>query len=204
VGHIIYRFLTRFFMRYGYGAVFAGVMLENAGLPVPGESVLLFGGFLAHEGALSLRWVIVLAIAGAIVGDNLGYLLGRHGMVELLRRLRGRFFLTERRFDRAESAILRHGAWAVFTARFVAGLRILAGPLAGGFRMRYRDFLLANAAGAVLWGTVIGVAGYVLGSSWQRLVHFARNLDVAILIVAAGVVLVWAIRMRLRRARRLS
>lgn len=201
MGHIIYRFLTRFFARYGYGAVFAGVMFENAGLPVPGESVLLFGGFLAHEGTLNLKWVIALAIAGAIVGDNLGYLAGRYGGVKLLRRMRGHAFLTERRFDQAESAILRYGAWAVFGARFITGLRILAGPLAGGVRMRYRDFLLANAAGALLWGTAIGIAGYLLGSSWQRLVHFARNLDLAVLIVVVVAALVWLARVHLGRAR---
>jgi membrane protein DedA with SNARE-associated domain len=200
VGHIIYRFLTRFFARYGYGAVFGGVMFENAGLPVPGESVLLFGGFLAHEGILKLKWVIVLAIAGAIVGDNLGYLLGRYGAVKLLRRLRGRAFLTEQRFDQAESAILRYGAWAVFVARFIIGLRILAGPLAGGVRMRYPQFLLANAAGALLWGTTIGIAGYLLGSSWQRLVRFARNLDLAVLIVVVVAALVWIVRARLGRS----
>lgn len=201
MGQIIYRFLTRFFAHYGYGAVFAGVMFENAGLPIPGESVLLFGGFLAHEGTLKLKWVIALAIAGAVVGDNLGYLAGRYGGVKLLRRLRGHAFLTERRFDQAESAILRYGAWAVFVARFITGLRILAGPLAGGVRMRYRDFLLANAAGALLWGTAIGAAGFLLGSSWQRLVHFARNLDLAILIVAAVAALVWIARVHLRRVR---
>jgi len=199
VGHIVYQFLTRFFARYGYGAVFAGVMLENAGLPVPGESVLLFGGFLAHEGTLHLNWVIVLAIAGAIIGDNLGYLVGHYGGVKLLRRLRGHAWLSAGRFDQAEKAVLRYGAWAVFTARFIVGLRILAGPLAGSVRMRYRDFLLANAAGAVLWGTTMGLAGYLLGSSWQRLVHFARNVNLAILIVVVAALLIWIFRARLGR-----
>lgn len=202
MGHIVYHFLTRFFARYGYGAVFAGVMLENAGLPVPGESVLLFGGFLAHEGTLHLKWVIALAILGAIVGDNLGYLVGHYGGVKLLHRVRGHALLSAGRFDRAEKAVLRYGAWAVFTARFVIGLRILAGPLAGGVRMRYRDFLLANAAGALVWGTTMGIAGYLLGSSWRRLVHFARNLDLAILIAIAAAVLIWILRARLAPARR--
>lgn len=202
MGHIVYAFLTRFFARYGYGAVFAGVMLENAGLPVPGESVLLFGGFLAHEGTLALRWVIVLAVAGAIVGDNLGYLLGRYGGVKLLRRARGHAFFTARRFDQAEGAVLRYGAWAVFAARFVIGLRMLAGPLAGGFRMRYRDFLVANAAGALVWGATMGVGGYALGSSWERLVHFARDFDLAAMIAVAVLVLAWLVRLQLGRARR--
>lgn len=199
MGHIIYSFLTRFFARYGYGAVFGGVMFENAGLPIPGESVLLFGGFLAHEGTLNLKWVITLAIAGAIVGDNLGYLAGRYGGVKLLRRLRGRAFLSEKRFDQAQSAILRYGAWAVFTARFIVGLRILAGPLAGGVRMRYRHFLLANAAGALLWGTTMGMVGFLLGSSWHRLVHIASNLDLTILIAAVLVALVWYVRVHFSR-----
>jgi membrane protein DedA with SNARE-associated domain len=82
------------------------------------------------------------------------------------------------------------------------GLRILAGPLAGGVRMRYRDFLFANAAGAVLWGITMGVAGYLLGSSWQRLVRFARNVDLAILIVVVATVLIWILRARLGRWRR--
>jgi membrane protein DedA with SNARE-associated domain len=202
VGHVIYHFLTRLFARHGYGAVFAGVMLENAGLPIPGEAVLLFGGFLAHEGTLNLKWVIVLAVSGAIVGGNLGYLLGRAGGADLLRRLRGHAFLTERRFDRAEGAILRYGAWAVFGARFVIGLRILAGPLAGGVRMRYRDFLAANAAGALLWGVTMGLAGYVLGSSWHRLLSFARDVDVAALIVVAVIALIGFARMWLGRRRR--
>jgi len=202
VGHIVYQFLTRFFTHYGYGAVFAGVMLENAGLPVPGESVLLFGGFLAHEGTLRLKWVIVLAIAGAIVGDNLGYLVGHYGGVKVLRRMRGHALLPAGRFDQAEKAVLRYGAWAVFTARFIVGLRILAGPLAGSVRMRYRDFFVANAAGAALWGTTMGAAGYLLGSSWQRLVHFARNIDLAILIVVVAAVLIWILRAWLGRWRR--
>ncbi|HEV3278402.1 MAG TPA: DedA family protein [Terriglobia bacterium] len=201
MGHIIYRFLTRLFARYGYGAVFAGVMLENAGVPVPGETVLLFGGFLAHQGTLGLKAVIGFAIAGAIVGDNLGYWIGRSGGVKLLRRLRGRAFLSERIFDKAENAVLRYGAWAVFAARFVMGLRIVAGPLAGGFRMRYRNFLLANACGAVLWGTTIGVAGYLLGSSWDRLVYFARDVDLAALIAATVVALILVARALLGRRR---
>ena len=194
---LIFQLLSRFFAHYGYGAVFFGVMLENTGLPVPGESVLLFGSFLAHQDVLRLKWVIVAAILGAIAGDNAGYVIGYYGGAALLRRLRGRAFFPEHRFDQAESAVLRYGASAVFVARFITGLRILAGPLAGAFRMRYSRFLLANVAGAMAWAATVGAAGYLLGTSWDRLVRFAGRLDWAVLILAAAIlIVVWILRRR--------
>jgi membrane protein DedA with SNARE-associated domain len=188
--------LSRFFAQYGYGTVFFGVMLENAGLPVPGETVLLFGGFLAHRHSLRLAWVVVAAMAGATVGDNLGYLAGHYGGTALVRRYRGTWFFSAERYDRTESAVLKYGHWAVFVARFITGLRIVAGPLAGAFRMQYPRFLLANFAGAVVWAAAIGAAGYALGSSWQRLVHFGKELDWIALGVAAALVLAIVYRRR--------
>jgi len=192
----LFHLLSRFFARYGYGTVFFGVMLENAGLPVPGETVLLFGGFLAHRHALRLTWVVVAAMAGATVGDNLGYLAGLYGGTALVRRYRVWSLLSAARYDRAERAVLRYGHWAVFVARFITGLRILAGPLAGAFRMTYSRFLLANFAGAVVWAATIGAVGYALGSSWQRLVHFGKQLDWIVLGAAAAVVLAIVYRTR--------
>jgi len=200
VGQAIFQLLSRLFAHYGYGAVFAGVMLENAGVPVPGETTLLFGGFLAHQGVLRLKWVVLTAIVGAAVGDNAGYALGHYGGTALVRRLRGRAWLSEHRFDQAERAMLRYGAWAVFTGRFITGLRIVAGPLAGALRMGYARFLLANVAGAIVWATAIGAAGYLLGTSWERLAHFASTLNwIVLAVVAAGIVAFVIVRRRVRR-----
>lgn len=194
----LFDFLSRFFAHYGYATVFLGVMLENAGLPLPGETVLLLGAFQAHHGGLQLRWVVANAFAGACAGGSLGYLLGYYGGPELVRRARGRAFVSEHRFDRAERTFQKYGVWAVFVARFIVGLRILVGLLAGAFRMRFALFFFANAAGAIAWALVMGAIGYALGSSWQRLVHFVRDLDWAVLIavVIAVAIGVWRHRVR--------
>jgi len=192
-----FQLLSDFFARYGYSVVFFGVMLENSGLPVPGETVLLFSGFLAYHGRLSLGRAIFTAIAGATLGDSLGYLVGRWGGTALVNRYRDRFLLSARRFDRAQALILRFGHWAVFVARFITGLRVIAGPLAGAFLMPYPRFLLANLSGAVVWAFTIGWVGYLFGSNWQRLVHLFKQVDAAILLAVVVVILiVWVVYRR--------
>lgn len=179
-------------------------MLENAGVPVPGETIVLFGGFLAHQGTVRIDWVIVTAAAGGTVGDNLGYLVGYYGGTPLIERLRRRLMFSRERFDSAEQAVLKYGPWAVFVARFITGLRIVAGPLAGAFRMDYLKFLLANSTGAILWASAIGAIGYTLGSNWDRLLRFMKDFDWAVLGVIVAVALGLAYRsvQRARRARR--
>ena len=200
-----FQLLSDFFARYGYSVVFFGVMLENSGLPVPGETVLLFSGFLAYHGRLSLGRAIFTAIAGATLGDSLGYLVGRWGGTALVNRYRDRFLLSARRFDRAQALILRFGHWAVFVARFITGLRVIAGPLAGAFLMPYPRFLLANFSGAVVWAFTIGWAGYLFGSNWQRLAHLFKQVDTAILVAVAVVVLiVWVVYRRKSSGQKVS
>jgi len=186
VADTIFQALARFFRDYGYWTVFFGVMLENAGIPVPGETVLLFAGFLAYHGHLRLGRAILTAIVGATIGDSLGYLIGHVGGTALISRLRGRFFMSERRYDRAQRLVLKHGYWAVFVARFITGLRMLAGPFAGAFLMPYPRFLMFNFAGAVVWAIVIGGVGFVFGSNWARLVHLFKEADLTILVIVAG------------------
>ena len=194
----LFQIFSRFFAHYGYWAIFFGVMLENAGLPVPGETILLFGAFLAHEGTVRIEWVITVGAAGATVGDNLGYLAGHYGGTRLIGWVRRRVLLSQAHFDRAERAVLRHGPWAVFLARFITGLRVVAGPLAGAFRMVYRKFLLANLTGAIVWASVIGAVGYTVGSNWDRLMRLMRDFDWAVVgaIVLVVIVLIY------RRVRR--
>lgn len=200
MAHDLYHLLARFFADYGYAAVFLGVMLENAGVPLPGETVLLFGAFLAHAGNLQLRWVVANAMAGATCGGALGYLLGYTGGLPLVRWFRGRAFVSEHRFDRAERTFLKHGVWAVLGGRFITGLRILVGLLAGAFRLRFGVFFLANLAGAIVWAVAIGALGYALGTSWERLVRLVKTLDWILLlaVLAAIAIIAWRRRGRSR------
>jgi membrane protein DedA with SNARE-associated domain len=201
---VLFNLLSKFFARYGYAAVFLGVMLENAGLPLPGESVLLFGSFLAHQGALSLWWVIANAFAGGTAGGSLGYFIGRLGGPDMVRRMRSHAYFSGPRFDRAEETFQKHGAWAVFVGRFVVGLRIIVGFLAGALKMRFIQFFLLNAAGALVWAATMGTVGYAIGSSWQRIVRIVRgaNWTVLILVVAISIVLLLRSRLRARKRER--
>jgi membrane-associated protein len=194
----LYDLLSRFFAHYGYAAVFLGVMLENAGLPLPGESVLLFGAFLAHQGGLDIRWVIANAFAGATAGGSLGYLIGRLGGPELVRRIRNRALFFGSRFEQGEATFQKHGGWAVFVGRFVLGLRMLVGVLAGALKMRFVHFFLLNTVGALLWAATMGTIGYTIGSSWERIVSFIRGLNWTLLILAIAVAVVLLLRRRLR------
>jgi len=161
--------ILQIFEQYGYWAVFLGVMLENAGLPVPGETMLLAGAVLAHFDRLRLVWVILAAVAGAILGDNMGFLIGRWGGRTLAVRHGWKFGLTEPRLAKFEAFFEKHGPKTVFIARFVTGLRVFGALLAGASRLPWLTFSLYNAAGAVVWSVVIGAAGYLLGHSWESI-----------------------------------
>ena len=165
--------LLDLFTRYGYTVVFVGVLLENAGLPVPGETVLLGGGAMAQFGRLSLTWVIVTAIVAAVIGDNIGFMIGRHGGTGAGRtaRLEGRPH--RRPPDPVRSLFQRYGPQTVFIARFVTGLRVFCAVLAGASGLPWPTFLLYNALGAVVWSIAIAFAGYSLAYSWD----YARALD---------------------------
>ena len=157
------------FARYGYAVVFFGVFLENTGLPVPGETALLAGAALAHFGRLSIGWVIVSAIGGAILGDNLGFLIGRWCGRSLAERYGSRIGLTPARLALFDSFFERYGARTVFIARFITGLRVFCAVLAGASGLRWPTFLFYNATGAVVWCIAIAGAGYALAHSWATL-----------------------------------
>src|SRR2546423_6428904 len=128
---------------------------ESLGIPVPGEIALVSAAVLASTGAVSVGWVAVAASTGAIVGDSIGYAIGRRGGRRVLERLGRRFprHLGPPQLAHAERIFARWGVWAVFFGRFVALLRILAGPLAGSLKVPYPRFLLANATGGILWAS---------------------------------------------------
>jgi membrane protein DedA with SNARE-associated domain len=181
--------LLDLFARYGYAVVFGGVFLENTGLPVPGETALLAGAALAHYGQLSLPWVIVTAIAAAILGDNLGFFIGRRGGRRIAERHGWRVGLTAARLAEFDRFFHRHGAKTVFAARFITGLRVVGAVLAGGSGMKWPVFLFYNATGAVVWCTVIAFAGYSLAYSWATLERWIGHTGLVALaiVVALGV-----------------
>jgi membrane protein DedA with SNARE-associated domain len=181
--------LMDLFARYGYAVVFVGVLLENTGLPVPGETMLLAGAALAHYGRLKLPWVVVTAVGGAILGDNLGFLIGRRYGRGLVERHGSRIGFTRARLAQFDTFFRRHGGRTVFIARFITGLRVVGAVLAGASGLRWRTFLFYNAAGAVVWSTAVAVAGYSLAYSWDALERWVgRTGLIGLAIVVAGVV----------------
>ncbi|MDD5541726.1 MAG: DedA family protein [Acidobacteriia bacterium] len=176
--------LLHLFILYGYWTVFFGVMLENAGLPVPGETVLLAATFLAANSDLvdlKIQWIIVIAVCGATLGDNLGYLIGRHGGRPFLMRLSNRFLIRRSHIEHAERVFRRYGAVTVFFARFITGLRVVAGPFAGVLHLPWPKFLIFNFAGAVVWSTAISLVGYFFGSEWPLLIKIVKRFSFFIL-----------------------
>ena len=191
--HWLFDVLVDHFREWGYWTVPAVLLLENAGVPVPGETVLLFASFLAYdEGELRLPYLILLGIAACTVGDNLGYLLGHRGGRRLLERYQHIFRVKDRTIRRGEHLFERHGHVAIFLARFIFGMRIIAGPLAGVLRMPWRQFVIFNFLGASLWVTTISLVGYFFGSQWDTLVKVMGRVNLVIAIVVLAVlVFVW-------------
>jgi membrane protein DedA with SNARE-associated domain len=193
--------LLRLLATYGYLAVLLFVGIESTGIPFPGETMLLVAAIAAgttHQ--LSIALVIGAAALGAILGDNLGFWVGREGGYRLLRRY-GRYIrLEERQLKLGQYLFLKHGSKVVFFGRFVAVLRAWAAFLAGTNRMRWLRFLVFNAAGGIVWATLYGVGGYVLGDNIHRLVG---PLGIALLVVAVLLLLVGIILVR-RNERRLE
>ena len=149
----------------GYPLLFLLVMAESSGFLVPGETALITAGVLASQSKLQIELVIPLAAAAAIVGDNIGYVIGRKGGSWALERP-GRFYGQRQEvLAVGEPFFERHGPKAVFFGRFILGLRVWASWLAGGTRMPWHSFVLWNALGGICWATAIGLIAYFLGHS---------------------------------------
>jgi membrane protein DedA with SNARE-associated domain len=191
--------MTDLIAQYGYLAVFAIIGLESFGVPLPGETTLIAAAIYAgatHR--LSIVGIILAAIAGAILGDNLGYLIGHQGGYRLLVRY-GRYIrFNESRIKLARYLFRRFGGQVVFFGRFVAVLRAYAAFLAGTSRMRWRTFLLFNAAGGVVWASVYGTAAYFLGASIQRI---SGPLGIGFAIAGAAAIVAGAIFVRMEEGR---
>lgn len=183
--------------------VFALPALESSvflGFVFPGEVALLLGGVIASQGHLPVAAVLTAGIGGAIAGDAVGYMVGRRWGRRILDSTVGRLVKAEH-LDRAETALARRGGGgAVLIGRFTVALRVLVPGLAGMARMPYRRFAVFNVAGAVLWGGLVVLAGYLAGNSWQSVGHLISNVGVGITVgVVAALVVAHVIGRRRRR-----
>ena len=181
----------------------AGIIgLESMGIPLPGEIALVTASLLAATGDANVVWVGVAGSAGAIAGDSLGYLIGRRGGRSLLERLGRRFtsHLGPEQLASAERAFDRWGVWAIFFGRFIAILRIAAGPLAGALRVPYPRFLTANASGGIVWAGGTTVVIFYAGKAAERWLQ-GFSWVALVVAVAAGIATSLILRSRARRRR---
>ena len=186
----------------GYPLIFTLIAIETMGIPVPGETALVTAAVVASRGRLQIEIVIALAAAAAIIGDNIGFAIGRRlgrrvltAPGPLLRHRRRVIAVGEPFFD-------RHGPKAVFLGRWVTGLRITAAWMAGVTRMSWPTFLFWNALGGIAWATSVGLLGYFVGHSAEKFIHLA-GIGGAVVVVLAGLALWFVLRLRRRRGEQL-
>jgi membrane protein DedA with SNARE-associated domain len=175
--------LQRVIGDYGYLAVAFGILLEDFGLPTPGETLLITGAILASGGALNIYILLPLAWLGAVIGDNIGYLIGYYGGHRLMLRYGGRIGITEERLQYVERFFERYGGWVIVFARFVVVLRQFNGIIAGTLEMHWLHFIVLNAIGAALWVGFWGMLAYWLGKG--VLVYVADIHALAPVVLAA-------------------
>lgn len=176
---------------YGYWAILLAVAIESTGIPFPGETALVVGAvYAATHHTLDIPLVIIAAAAGAILGDNLGYTIGRRGGYPVLQRIAHLLHLDLRRLSYSERFFERHGDKTVFFGRFFSILRTWVAFLAGLHRMPRRVFFFWNAAGGIIWATIYGTLGYVLGYNVPLLERVLRTLGVGGIVLLVAVVLV--------------
>jgi membrane protein DedA with SNARE-associated domain len=184
---------------FGYLAVFAVVAIESLGIPAPGETVLVAASVYAgHTGNLEIVGVIAAAAAGAIVGDNIGYAIGRKGGYRLLLKYGHKVRVKESHLKVARYVFDRYGPRVVFFGRFVALLRTYAAFLAGVGQMEWRRFLLANAAGGIVWATIFGLLGYYGQKAFEQL-STPINVTLGVLGLLGVVALTLYLRRRTER-----
>jgi membrane protein DedA with SNARE-associated domain len=188
---------------YGLWAILLLVMIEDFGVPVPGETILIAGAIYAGAGRLNIVAVGVIGFVAAVIGDNIGFAIGHFGGRQLALRWGRYVFLTAERLDKAESFFHRHGGKVITVARFIEGLRQANGIIAGISGMHWRRFLAFNALGAALWvGTWVSL-GYFAGQHIDTIYHYITTYSYYALIAFVVLVLayiVWRVWRRKRRS----
>lgn len=184
--------LTHLLATYGYWAVLLFVAIESTGIPFPGETMLLLAAiYSGTTHRMSILLVIIAAAVGAILGDNVGFWVGREGGYRLLRRYGRSLHLNERKLKLGQYLFHKHGGKVVFFGRFVAVLRAWAAFLAGTNGMPWSRFLLFNALGGIIWATIYGLAGYFLGNNVHRLTGPVGAITLALAVVLIIVFLIF-------------
>ncbi|AGS67585.1 DedA family protein [Streptomyces collinus] len=186
---------------YGYWAVGAVILVEDFGVPAPGETILLAAGVFAGAGRLNIYAVAAVAFVAAVLGDNIGYLIGRTGGRAFVHRWGRYVFLTPKRFQAAEEFFGRHGGKIVTVARFIEGLRQANGIIAGTSGMPWRRFLGFNALGAALWVGLWATLSYLVGSHITAVYDEISRYQVYVL-VALGVLFAAFVTRHVVRRRR--
>jgi len=180
---------------YGYWAVFFLVTAESLGIPLPAETALILAAVYAGQSHHLSPWLIwLVASAAAIIGDNIGFWIGDKGGYAVARRYGSKVGLDERKLKTARYLFDQHGPKVVFFGRFVSILRAYAAFLAGVSKMHWRKFLVANAAGGILWAAIYTWAAYLLGSAFER---FSKTLNIVLLV--AGVIAIATALLLVRR-----
>ena len=188
--------------QYGYLAVAGLVLLEDFGVPVPGETVLILGAVYAGAGRLNLVLVALLGFCAAVVGDNIGFAIGHFGGRPLVERYGRYILLTPERVDKTTAFFERHGGKIVVVARFIEGLRQANGIIAGISGMHWAKFVVFNMIGAALWVGVWVSIGYFSGSHIDTIYNTATRYSTYLAIAAGLFVLAWIVRVALRRRAR--
>ena len=185
--HWFYHAVRHFLVSWGYWALLIGLFGESMGLPLPGETMLMFASFLSSKKTgLHIEWVILVGIGSAVLGDNTGYWLGRHFGRAFIRWAKKLFRVDDDDIRAAKDLIKRHGGRTIFFSRFIFGLRTIAGPLAGSLDMEWRRFLKFNVLGAAVWATTMSFVGYAFANEFQTLLGYIEKASWAI---AAGLFL---------------
>jgi len=187
---------------YGYLAVAGLVLVEDFGVPVPGETVLILGAVYAGSGRLSIVLVVLLGFLGAVIGDNIGFALGRFGGRRLVERWGRYILLTPERLDKATAFFERHGGKVIVIARFVEGLRQANGIVAGTTGMHWAKFVAFNALGAALWVGTWSAVGYFSGNHITSIYNTASQYSTYLAIAVAVGIIALIARHLVRRRRR--
>jgi membrane protein DedA with SNARE-associated domain len=174
--------------KYGYLSVFTGILLENLGIPLPGETITIVGGFLAGSGELNYWIVLASAASGAFLGGVCGYFIGKYGGWALMQKIAKVFRVSDKKLEEIKGKFAENAVKAVFFGRFIALLRIFASPMAGVVEMPLPQFLGVNLASSLSWATIMTGIAYTVGKfvSLEQLIAWVGQFAIAALLIAAA------------------